>query len=147
MFEKIYAFVLSLQANIVTQEEYSDYLDTLFLGDSKNELLLELEFASNDLAKTFAVIKEALYKRKKTLEYNVFGRVLFENIRNLYEKNSLGMEAFGHKMYRLWNLLPSEINQIEPFWTLSYADDCLSYGDEVQTRKLYEDTFVYKWSI
>lgn len=31
--------------------------------------------------------------------------------------------------------------QIEPFHTLSYDDNPLSWGDEEQTRKIYEDFF------
>ena len=33
-------------------------------------------------------------------------------------------------MYDLWKLLPDKINNEEPFYTLNYAGDCLSYGDE-----------------
>lgn len=31
----------------------------------------------------------------------------------------------------------------EPFHILSYADDCLSYGDEKQCRELYESMFAF----
>ena len=147
MFEKIYAFILLLQADIVTKEEYNDYLDLLFLEDSENELLIDLEFASNDLSETLTIINEVFYKQDALLKYDVFGSVLFENIRKLYEKGTLGIEDFGRKVLCLWNLLPCEILQTEPFWTLSYADDCLSFGDESQTRKLYENAFSYSWNI
>ena len=92
-------------------------------------------------------MNEALYKRESPLNYDVFGHILFENIRRLYEKNSLGIEAFCRKAYNIWKLLPNEIILVEPFWTLLYADDCLSYGDEAQTRNLYENAFSYKWNI
>ena len=146
MLEKIYAFVLSLQTNIVTQEEYADFLNMLFLEEPTNEWLVELEFASNNLFETLTITNEALYRRKIPLNYNVFGYVLFENIRKLYEKRTLGIEEFGLRAYTVWNLLPGEIKQAEPFWTLSYADDCLSYVGETQARELYEGTFSYKWN-
>ena len=41
-------------------------------------------------------------------------------------------------MYSLWESLPGNIQNIEPFFTLSYADDPLSWGDEEQTRNIYE---------
>ena len=147
MFEKIYAFVLLLQADIVTKEAYTNFLHALFLGASTNEWLLELELASNNLAETQTIINEALNGRKTPLNHAVFGKTLFENLRKQYEKNALSMEDFGRKAYHVWNLLPGEMRQTEPFWTLSYADDCLSYGDEAQTRKLYVDAFSYDWRV
>jgi hypothetical protein len=33
--------------------------------------------------------------------------------------------------------------QMEPFWTLSYADDPLSWGEERQTHEIYEKMFGY----
>ena len=147
MFEKIYAYVLLLQANIVTIEEYNNYLNALFLEDSKNELLLELELVSNDLSDTLTIINDAFYKRKALLNSDVFGSVLFEKIKRLYEKNTLKIEDFGCKANFIWNLIPGEICRTEPFWTLCYADDCLSYGDEAQARRLYERAFSYEWKI
>lgn len=44
-------------------------------------------------------------------------------------------------MYELWTMLPTEINEEEPFYILSYADDCLACGDEEQTKELYEKAF------
>lgn len=46
-------------------------------------------------------------------------------------------------MYSLWENLPGNIQDIEPFWTLSYADDSLSWGDEEQTRNIYEHILNY----
>ncbi len=39
--------------------------------------------------------------------------------------------------------MPRDIGQKEPFLTLCYADDCLSYHDEEQCRKLYEKAMCY----
>ena len=50
---------------------------------------------------------------------------------------------FGNRMYELWNRLPDNISNAEPFHTFSYADDCLSYGNEKQCRELYEEAFNY----
>ena len=50
---------------------------------------------------------------------------------------------FAGKMYALWSALPEKLAREEPFATLSYADDCLPYGDEAQCRRLYEAAFDY----
>ena len=59
----------------------------------------------------------------------------------IYE--SIDIALFAKKMYSLWNKLPRDIGQKEPFLTLCYADDCLSYHDEEQCRKLYEKAMCY----
>ena len=46
-------------------------------------------------------------------------------------------------MYDLWKLLPDKINNEEPFYTLNYAGDCLSYGDEIRCRELYKCALNY----
>lgn len=33
------------------------------------------------------------------------------------------------------------LDEEQPFWTLSYADDPLSWGDEEQSKALYEEAF------
>lgn len=53
------------------------------------------------------------------------------------------IHSFAEKAYVAWNMLPKSIDQTEPFWTLSYADDPLSWGDEKQTREIYEKMFRY----
>ncbi|MCI8403228.1 MAG: hypothetical protein HFI38_14250 [Lachnospiraceae bacterium] len=42
-----------------------------------------------------------------------------------------------------WESLPGNIQNIEPFWILSYADDPLSWGDEEQTRNIYKQMLHY----
>lgn len=46
-------------------------------------------------------------------------------------------------MYQLWQYLPSELSEKEPFDILCYADDLLSWGDEKQCRELYEKALFY----
>lgn len=46
-------------------------------------------------------------------------------------------------MYDLWKQLLDKINDEELFYTLNYAGDCLSYGDEIQCRELCECTLNY----
>lgn len=51
--------------------------------------------------------------------------------------------GFSEKMYDLWKLLPDKINNEEPFYTLNYAGDCLSYGDEIRCCELYKCALNY----
>ena len=70
-----------------------------------------------------------------------FGKQLMSKIKPLYAGNNIA--DFGKAMYRLWTLLPEKIKLEEPFHILSYADDCLGYGDEKQCRELYENALNY----
>ena len=65
---------------------------------------------------------------------------MFCGLEAVYKLNSISITECGNRCYQLWTNL-SYVREMELFFTLSYADDCLSYGDEAQTRKLYEKLF------
>lgn len=67
------------------------------------------------------------------------GKSLMSNLRLLYEESDI--RNFGKSMYALWKLLPSHIQYEDPFYTLSYAGECLSHNDEKQCRELFEHAF------
>ena len=46
-------------------------------------------------------------------------------------------------MHSLWESLPENIQNIELFQALCYADDSLSWGDEDQTKNIYEYALNY----
>ena len=63
-------------------------------------------------------------------------------LQDVYESSEI--TDFTKLMYALWQKLPQSICHTEPFLTLSYADDpLLAYGDEGQTRQLYENMLAY----
>ena len=70
-----------------------------------------------------------------------FGDQLMSELKTVYEESDI--VGFSEKMYDLWKLLPDKINNEEPFYTLNYVGDCLSYGDEIQCRELYECALNY----
>lgn len=73
---------------------------------------------------------------------DVFGKLLMAALNPIYEGSEIG--DFGNRMYKLWQRFPSVIEYGEdPFYVFCYADDCLSYGDEKQCRKLYESALSY----
>lgn len=121
-------------------EDYNAELDKKFLENSDNDLLLELECCSSNRDTTFDVLQRYWKYEYEDFSVDDFGKCLLENLKTIYFSN-FTIAKFGRKCYFLWQQLPSEIQMKEPFYTLSYADEPLSWNNEVQTRKLYEGIF------
>ena len=124
-----------------TEEDYNAKLDVMFLKEPENDLLLELESCSSDCVTTFGILQRYWKYDYKDLSVEEFGRCLLEGLKTTYFSNIFTITEFGKKCYSLWQELPREINTKEPFHVLSYADDPLSWGDEAQTREIYENLF------
>ncbi len=75
------------------------------------------------------------------MDFDRFGRALFGLLKPIY--NSKDIHEFGNAMYSLWESMAGNLQDMEPFWTLSYADDPLSWEDVEQTRKIYEEMLAY----
>lgn len=132
--EELLAYALLLYKGFPLEDEYQKRLDDLFIKNPTDDVLLELEFISNNL-------KESIIYLRTHFGYNhfcyeIFGQVLMQKLKIYYDNTEL--KQFSYKVYSLWKNLPRNIQNEEPFSMLSYADDPLSYGDEIQTRKLYE---------
>ena len=103
--------------------------------------LLDLECETN-------IQKAVIYIRTRAdygylgLHPETFGRALMEKLRDCYARCT-DLRQFGHKMYSLWESLPGNLQNMEPFWSLCYADEPLTWGDEAQTRSLYETMLSY----
>ena len=95
---------------------------------------MDLEFMSGDIKGSCLYLKAHF----NYAEFNAdkFGQFLMRKLAVLYKQNKL--RHFAAKMYSLWQNLPDNISCEEPFWTLCYADDPLSWEDEKQCRELYE---------
>lgn len=89
-----------------------------------------------------AIIYMGTHMDCKNLNLERFGRDLISKLETIYA-NCSDIGYFANRMYRLWEILPGNIQNIEPFWTLCYADDPLSWGDEKQTRSIYEHMLSY----
>ena len=133
----VYAFLL--YEEFVTENEYNKRLYELFLNDPENDDLLYLE-CETDIKKAIAYVRTHI--DYKDFDYKRFGRILMSKLKVFYE-NCSDIKYFAGRMYNLWESLPGSIQDIEPFWTLSYADDPLSWGDEEQTRNIYEHMLNY----
>ncbi|MEG1579286.1 MAG: hypothetical protein RR336_11020, partial [Oscillospiraceae bacterium] len=131
--ESLYAEFLLWKHKFRSSNYYEELLDKYFLLTPENEFLLEIEEYSNDISKTSECFLYYWTYKHPAINSSDFGKSLFYSLRRIYESNELTIEDFGKHCYLLWKDLPPLIYQTEPFWTLSYADDSLSWGDEAQT--------------
>ena len=117
---------------------YKETMDRLFELNPTDEIVLDLygRTYKDSMLHIHSIMNEY------TLNCELFGKCLMKELRTIYL--SVEITEFGKKMYELWNRLPKTIDIMEkPFHVLSYADDCLSYGDEKQCRELYESMFEF----
>lgn len=135
--EKLFAYALLCSEGFDVWNQYADTLDMLFMADPENDTCLSLE----GMKPREAVLHSISVMQGSEFDAECFGKALMASLQGIYQKTPL--PVFAGKMYSLWNKLPSRIDQDEPFFTLCYADDCLSYGDERQCRELYEKAIHY----
>lgn len=139
VMEELLAYALLLYEDILPEDSYQKRLDALFLEHPDDEMLLELEWEP-DIEKSVVYIRTHVdYRMFCHVE---FGRVLMKILKEYYE-NCSDIRMFADKMYSLWESLPGNIQEKQPFFTLCYADDPLSWGDEEQTRNIYENMLNY----
>ncbi len=137
--EELFVYLILFYEKIITYDVYQKKLDSLFIENPNNEVLLNLEWETD-------IEKIQFYFRTnidyQNLNYELFGKTLMSKLKEYYN-HCLDIHIFANKMYSLWKSIPSCIQNKEPFWTLSYADDPLAYGDEKQSRFLYEKMLNY----
>ena len=139
--EELLAYAILLYEDIVTEEEYQKRLDALFLEHPDDRILLDLE-CETDIQEAVIYIRTQLDYGYIGLHPETFGRTLMKKLKDYYDRCT-DLRQFGSKMHSVWESLPGRLYNQEPFWTLSYADDPLSWGDEEQTRSFYERMFAY----
>ena len=141
MIEKLLSYAILLYVGLMSDAEYKENLDAHFLKHPDNDLLLELECKTLDIQGTIKIIFD--YCLENNVDFDAFGCFMISKLEEIYYQDDMDIWLFGLKMYSIWKVLPSEIQSKEPFWTLCYADDPLSWGDERQTRELYQNMFHY----
>ena len=135
--EELFVYALLYSEGFDVWSSYADILDKLFIEDTKNDTYLSLE----GMTPEEAVLHTLSIMDENEFDTEYFGRILMQSLLRIYEHTDI--EVFARKMYSLWNKLPWDIGRKEPFLTFCYADDCLSYHDEEQCRKLYEKAMGY----
>lgn len=136
--EELFVYAILCGLGFEKYDKYKETLDHLFELNPTDEILLDLY----DREYKDAMLHIHSIMNEYVLNCERFGKCLMRELRDVYL--SIEITEFGKKMYELWKRLPYAINGMEePFFVLSYADDCLSYGDEIQYRELYESMFEF----
>lgn len=137
--EELFALLILNCEEIIIDDRYYKKLHELFLNNPENNDLLYLEWES-DIKKSSYYIKNHI--DLNTFNYKLFGIFLMQNLKIYYEKCS-DIKIFAGKMYILWLSLPENIKDKEPFFSLNYLDEPLSWGDKEQTRTICENMLNY----
>ena len=143
--ESVFFFSTFLSVDLIGFNDYEKWLHNVFLADIENEndLLLELESATNSIEKTLRILNEYLYDKLSSLDFRLVGEMITLQVETVYASNHFTVEELSHKLYELWCLLPSKMSEQEPFHMMTYIDDPLSWGDKQQTIKLLEQFINY----
>lgn len=141
--EELYAELLLWGAGFDSGERYNVLLDIKFMGEPDNDILLELECLSSNLLDGLGRFMRYWEYECSQFSSDLFGARLFSGLKEIYDANTFKISDFGTQCYKLWQMLPRSVNQLDPFFALCYADDPLSWGDEKQTRDIYESAFSF----
>lgn len=141
--EELLACVFLYREGLMSGAACREKLDQLFLEDPEDDLLLELEWNFPDMKEMAVRVWEYWGAHANSFSGEVFGRFLMARLKELYRQEGPDISSFAGRMYSLWEGLPPWLQDVQPFWTLCYADDPLSWGDEAQTRELYQEMLNY----
>ncbi len=131
------------QSGLSDGTDFNKLLNDKFLEDPNNELYLNLQFTSFDRQASYDILNRYREYSLKDFSIQKFGKYLLEDLKAIYKSNIFGINEFATKCHTLWVQLANNISYEEPFYILSYADDPLSWNDEAQTRKIYEELFEF----
>lgn len=136
--EKLAALCCLWAFGLSDKDDYAAELDRLFLESSEDDFLLELENLDGDYRAAWSQISPHI---GSDVTIDGFGKELFAALEKIYVENRFPLAEFGRICNALWRFLPSEFNTNEPFNSLIYADEPLSWGDEKQARELYQAAY------
>ncbi|MCL2225909.1 MAG: hypothetical protein FWB96_13150 [Defluviitaleaceae bacterium] len=139
MIEILLAYIILVDVGLVDIVEYENKLNELICKSHDDELLLELVWCFSDIQKAKGLIFN--YCERYELNIDSFGEFLMKRLKMVYLQSDIDLHEFSSKVILAWGKLPERITQVEPFWSMSYAGEPLSWGDVQQTRKLFEEMF------
>lgn len=133
-----YAYLMSIGLDI--EKQYENKLNELFIEQPDNKDFFELEFLSGSIKET--VIYIYTHINFTEMNYNKFGKTLMFLLEPFYK--TMNIKRFSSLMYVLWEELAGNLQDMDPFSILRYADEPLfSYDNEKHTRELYEKMLSY----
>ena len=137
----VYAYLWRLSLN--DGQEYNDHLDMLFLKESDNYLLLELEFLT-DAELALMRLKRYFDFETESFDAILFGKSLFFELGNVYHSKTVSIDLFAKKCYELYTMLPVQVNNLEkPYNVLSYIDDMIEYNSLQEIEEIIEKMLNY----
>lgn len=141
--EELLACAILHLCGLAEKEEYVQKLDKLFLEKESDDCLLELEFCSGDCEKSLFLLNAWLEASAGPIYMERFAGYIMKGLKQAYQKEHMDIREFGKRAYQVWGMLPPGISREHPLYILSYADDPLSWGDEAQSRSLYQAAFAF----
>ena len=139
--EHLYACCLLWALGFTAGESYANALHSSFRDRPESPTLFALEEAFPDTGRSLSLLEAACTAEGSGFSQAAFAKALFMGLRAVYTKNHFALSSFGKKCYALWKALPTSLRDQEPFLTLSYAQDSLSWGDADGMRAHLEAAF------
>ena len=139
--EFLYACCLLWALGFTAGESYANALHSSFRDRPESSTLFALEEAFPDAGRSLSLLEATCAAGGSGFSQAAFTKALFTGLRAVYTENHFALPIFGKKCYALWKALPSSLRDQEPFLTLSYAQDSLSWGDETAMRAHLEAAF------
>ena len=137
----VYSYLWKLELN--DGQKYNNHLDMLFLNESDNELLLDLE-SLTDAEFSFIRLKRYFDYETEIFDSILFGKSLFEELGKIYHSKTISIALFAQKCYELYNILPVTLNNFEmPYNVLSYIDDMIEYNSLQDIEETIEKMLNY----
>jgi len=132
--ENLYFYFVSLKTGFLNFDEYKEWLNEQFLSnESHQEILLDLEFCTDNIEKTIETMRYYLFNRLNVLNYHIFGKMLANSLKLKYGDNNVeSLQETTKKLYQIWCLLPNEIAEIKPFIIMNSIDDLWACINEKQ---------------
>lgn len=137
--EKLYAECLLWALGLRSGDEYAALLHQQFRTQPEDSLLFQLEECATDAGRSLAQLERAVAQNEGAFCRQTFAHRLFAGLQTAYAE--IPLPDLGKKCYRLWQALPESLQKEQPFLTLQYAEDSLSWGDEAGMRAHLEQAF------
>lgn len=136
--EELLAFCCLADVGLDVEKEYGTRLHEMFLENSKDADLLALE-ETGDISAGGKYIRT--HMDYVHMDRERFGRKLMELLAPVYE--TADIREFGSRMFSLWESLPGNIQDEEPFVSLCFGDVPLDDFDEVRAREVFGRMLLY----
>lgn len=141
LLEQLIALALLHAEGFDVWDSFASQLDRLYLNHPDSEILFRLETSPTE--KDAVLHTLSLLNTDAIADVDLFGRALMSALSAEYQNGKTDLRTFAERGYDIWQILPSDMADSDPFFILCYAGDPLSWGDEKQCRKHFENAFSY----